>query len=216
MIKNFFKVAFRNLWKQKGYSFLNIFGLAIGMACGLLILLWIRDEQAVDNFHANGERLFSVFEKQHYDGKIASGHYTPGLLPETMKKALPEVEMSSGYDGGERMTFQVGDKILKEDGAFAGADFFRMFSYPLLEGKAESALAAPVSMAISRKMAIAFFGSPEAAIGKSIRNENRRDLKVMAVYEDVPSVTSEKFDFVINWYAYLDDNNWAKDWGNNG
>jgi putative ABC transport system permease protein len=217
MIKNFFKVAFRSLWRQKGYSFLNIFGLAIGMACSLLILLWIRDEEAVDNFHAKGDRLYSVYERQYYDGKIESGHYTPGVLPDEMKKVLPEVEMSSGFSGGERMTFQVGDKILKEDGAFAGADFFRMFSYPLLEGKVESAIAAPVSMAISRKMAVAFFGSPEAAIGKTIRNENRRDLKVMAVFEDLPSITSEKFEFIINWYAYLnDDDTWAKDWGNNG
>jgi putative ABC transport system permease protein len=216
MIKNFFKVAFRSLWRQKGYSVLNIAGLAIGMACSLLILLWIRDEEAVDNFHTNGARLYSVYERQYYDKKIESGHFTPGVLPEEMKKVLPEVEMSSGFDGGERMTFQVGDKILKEDGAFAGADFFRMFSYPLLEGKAESALAAPASMAISRKMAVAFFGSPEAAIGKTIRNENRRDLKVMAVFDDLPSIASAKFDYVINWYAYLDDNSWAKDWGNNG
>ena len=63
MLKNFFKVAFRGLWKQKGYSFLNIFGLAIGMACSLLILLWIRDEEAVDNFHAKGDRLYSVYER---------------------------------------------------------------------------------------------------------------------------------------------------------
>jgi len=216
MIRNFFKVAFRSLWKQKGYSFLNIAGLAIGMACSLLILLWIRDEEAVDNFHVNGDRLYSVYERQFYDKKIQSGHFTPGVLPDEMKKVLPEVEMSSGFDGGERMTFQVGEKILKENGAFAGADFFRMFSYPLLEGRAESALASPVSMAISRKMAVAFFGSPEAAIGKTIRNENRRDLRVMAVFEDLPSVTSEKFDYVINWYAYLEDNSWAKDWGNNG
>ena len=216
MIKNFFKVAFRSLWRQKGYSFLNLFGLAIGMACSLLILLWIRDEEAVDNFHAKGDRLYSVYERQYYDGKIESGHFTPGVLPDEMKKLLPDVEMSSGFDGGERMTFQVGEKILKEDGAFAGADFFRMFSYPLLEGRAESALAAPVSMAISRKMAVAFFGSPGAAIGKTIRNENRRDLKVTAVFENLPSITAEKFDFVINWYAYLDDNTWAKDWGNNG
>src|ERR1700722_14010607 len=145
MIKNFFKVAFRSLWRQKGYSFLNLFGLAIGMASSLLILLWIRDEEAVDKFHAKGDRLYSVYERQYYDGKIESGHFTPGVLPDEMKKVFPEVEMSSGFDGGNRMTFQVGDKILKEDGAFAGVDFFRMFSYPLLEGKAESALAAPVS-----------------------------------------------------------------------
>ena len=166
MIKNFFKVAIRSLWKQKGYSFLNIFGLAIGMACSLLILLWIRDEEAVDNFHAMGDRLYSVYERQYYDGKIESGHYTPGLLPEEMKKSLPAVEMSSGFDGGERMTFQVGEKILKEDGAFAGADFFRMFSYPLLEGNAGSALSAPVSMAISRKMAVAFLAAPRPPSGR--------------------------------------------------
>jgi putative ABC transport system permease protein len=216
MIRNFFKVAFRSLWRQKGYSFLNIAGLAIGMACSLLILLWIRDEEAVDNFHANGDRLYSVYERQYYDGKIQSGHYTPGVLPDEMKKVLPQVEMAAGFDGGERMTFQVGDKILKEDGAFAGVDFFKMFSYPLLEGNAGSALAAPVSMAISRKMAVAFFGSPQAAIGKTMRNENRRDLKVTAVFEDQPSTVSDKFEFVINWYAYLEDNDWAKDWGNNG
>jgi putative ABC transport system permease protein len=216
MLKNFFKVAIRGLWRQKGYSFLNVGGLAIGMACTLLILLWIRDERAVDNFHVNGDRLYSVFERQYYDGKIESGHFTPGVLPEEMKKVLPEVEQSTGFDGGERMTFQVGNKILKQDGAYAGADFFRMFTYPLLQGTVESALAAPANIAISRKMAVAFFGSPAAAMGKTIRNENRRDMKVTAVFEDLPSIVSQRFEYVINWYAYLEDNSWAKDWGNNG
>ncbi|HEV2355601.1 MAG TPA: ABC transporter permease [Puia sp.] len=216
MLKNFFKVAFRSLWRQRGYSFLNIFGLAVGMACSLLILLWIRDEEAVDNYHVNGDRLYSVYERQYYDGKIESGHFTPGVLPDEMKRVLPEVEIASGFNGGDRMTFQVGNKILKEDGAEAGADFFRMFSYPLLAGNASTALASPAGLAISRKMATAFFGSPEAAIGKAIRNENRRDLTVTAVFEDLPTTTSQRFDYVMNWYAYLDDNNWAKDWGNNG
>src|SRR5579872_5637130 len=216
MLKNFFKVAVRNLWRQRGYSFLNIFGLAVGMACGLLILLWIRDEEAVDNYHVKGDRLYSVYERQYYDGKIESGHFTPGVLPDEMKRVLPEVEMACGFNAGDRMTFQVGNKILKEDGAEAGADFFRMFSYPLLAGDASTALASPAGLAISRKMAIAFFGSPEAAIGKAIRNENRRDLTVTAVFEDLRSTTSQKFDYVMNWHAYLDDNTWAKDWGNNG
>ena len=65
-------------------------------------------------------------------------------------------------------------------------------------------------------MAVAFFGSPEAAIGKTIRNENRRDLKVTAVFEDLPSTVSRKFDYVLNWFAYQEDNGWAKDWDNNG
>ena len=216
MLRNFLKVAIRNLWKHKGYSALNIFGLAMGMACSLLILLWIRDEKSMDNFHVKGDRLYSVFERQYYDGKIDAGHFTPGVLPDEMKKVLPEVEMACGTSWGEDMTFQAGDKILKENGGEAGADFFRMFSYPLLAGTAESALATPSSMAISRKMAVAFFGSPQGAIGKTIRNENKRDMTVAAVFENVLENTSQKFDFVLNWYAYLDDNNWAKQWGNNG
>jgi ABC-type antimicrobial peptide transport system permease subunit len=216
MLKNFLKVAIRNLWKHKGYSALNIFGLAMGMACSLLILLWIRDEKNMDNFHVKGDRLYSVFERQYYDGKISAGYFTPGVLPDEMKKVLPEVEMACGTSWGDDMTFQAGDKILKENGGEAGADFFRMFSYPLLAGTTETALATPASMAISRKMAVAFFGSPQAAIGKTIRNENRRDMTVTAVFEDMPGNASPKFDFLLNWYAYLDDNGWAKQWGNNG
>jgi putative ABC transport system permease protein len=216
MIRNFFKVAVRNLWKQKGYSFLNIFGLAMGMTCSLLILLWLRDEKSVDGFHVKGDRLYSVFERQYYDGKIESGHFTPGVLSAEMKKVLPEVEMASGFSENGKSTFQAGDKIIKQDGSYAGADFFRMFSYPLLQGTAEAALSSPVSISISRKMAVAFFGGPQAAIGRTIRFENRKDLTVMAVFEDLPANASEKFDYLINWDTFLDDNSWAKDWGNNG
>jgi len=216
MLKNFLKVAFRNMWKQKGYSFLNIFGLAIGMACSLLILLWIRDEKSMDNFHANGDRLYSIYERQYYDGKIDAGGYTPGLLPEEMKKILPEVEASTGFLWTEKTTWQVGDKILKEQGRAASADFFRMFSFPLLQGTPATALASPAGIAISRKMAGEFFGSPQAAIGQAIRFQNRKEYKITAVFEDLPENTSNKFDYLLNWTSWLDDNTWAKDWGNNG
>jgi len=219
MFKNFFKVAIRNLWKQKGYSFLNIFGLALGMACSLLILLWIRDERSMDGFHANGDRLYLVYERQYYDGKVSSGYYTPGILADQMKKDLPEVELSAGFTGFgwlNEYTFQVGDKILKEKGRFAGADFFRMFTYPFLQGSPSTCLATPAGIAISRKMADDFFGSPGAAIGQAIRFENRKEYKIMGVFENVPENSSDKFDYIINWTAFLDENGWAKEWGNNG
>jgi len=216
MLKNFLKVAIRNLWKHKGYSFLNIFGLALGMTCSLLILLWVNDERSIDNYHANGARIYSVFENQFYDGKISSGFYTPGILPEQMKKDLPEVEMSTGFNWPNPGTFQVGDKILKETGRNAGADFFRIFSYPLLAGTPATALATPVSIAISRKMANDFFGSPQAAIGKSLLYENKKQFSITGVFEDLPDNTANKFDYLINWTAWLDDNSWARDWGNNG
>lgn len=216
MLKNFLKVALRNMWKQKGYSFLNIFGLAIGMTCSLLILLWIRDEKNMDNLHANGDRLFSIYERQYYDGKIEAGGYTPGLLPEEMKRVLPEVELSTGFTWTEKTTWQVGDKILKQEGRAASADYFRMFSIPLLQGSPATALATPVSVALSHKMANEFFGSPQAAMGQAIRFDNRKEYKVTAVFEDLPGGVSTKYDYLINWPAWLEDNKWAKDWGNNG
>ena len=216
MIKNFFKVAVRNLWKHKGYSFLNIFGLAMGLACSLLILLWIRDEKNVDAFHAKGDRLYRVYERQYYDGKIEAGYFTPGGLAVEMKKVLPEVEMSAGFSWAEKHTFQVGNKILNEKGGAAGTDYFRMFSFPLLEGSAASALATISDMAISRKMAVDLFGSPQGAIGKTLRYDNRKVFTVSSVFENLPENVSEKYDYVMNWEAFQEDNSWTKEWGNNG
>lgn len=216
MLKNFLKIALRTLWKHKGYSFLNIFGLATGMACSLLILLWIWDEKSMDNYHSKGDRLYSIYERQYYDGKITAFFGSPGILADEMKKVLPEVELASGFTWYEKNTFQVGDKILKEQGRSAGADYFRMFSLPLLQGTPASALSTPSSIAISRKMAIDFFGSVQSAIGQAIRYENKTQLKVTAVFQDQPENTSEKFEYLINWPAFLDNNSWAKDWGNNG
>jgi putative ABC transport system permease protein len=216
MLKNFLKLALRNMWKQKGYSFLNIFGLALGMACSILILLWIRDEKSTDNYHVNGNRLYSIYERQYYDGRISAFFGSPGILSDELKKVLPEVEMASAFNWAAKSTFQVGDKILKEEGRDAGADFFRMFSYALLQGNPATALSTPVSIAISRKMAVDFFGSPKAAIGQAVRFENRRQYKVTAVFEDLPENTSNKFDYLINWTSWLEDNSWAKEWGNNG
>jgi ABC-type antimicrobial peptide transport system permease subunit len=216
MIRNFFKVALRNLWKHKGYSFLNIFGLAMGMTCSLLILLWIWDEKSIDNSSPNAGRLYSVYERQYYDGKIEAGYYTPGVLAPQMKKMLPEVEMASGFTWRDDNTFQVGDKIVKEFGSSADSNFFEMFGYRLLEGSPATALASPVSLAISRKMAMDFFGSPGAAIGRTIRYENRKDFTITAVFENLPGSASDKFDYLLNWKAFLDDNSWAKEWGNNG
>jgi putative ABC transport system permease protein len=216
MLKNFFKVAMRNLWRHKGYSFLNIFGLAMGMTCSLLILLWIRDEKSIDNFHAHGDRLYTVYERQYYDGKAEAGYYTPGLLPAEMKKILPEVALATGFTYEGKNTFQVGDKIIKEDGSSASPDFFKMFSYPLLQGNPATALSTPVSIAVSRKMAADFFGSPRAAIGQTIRYQNKKDFTITAVFDDLPDNASDKFDYLTNWDAFLDENSWAKEWGNNG
>jgi ABC-type antimicrobial peptide transport system permease subunit len=216
MIRNYLKIAWRNLVKNKAHTFINIAGLSVGLVCGLLILLWVQNELSMDKFHKNDARLYSVLERQYYDHKTHGSYNTPGPTAGEMKKVLPEVEyaVSLGFD--QKNTFQVGDKILKQDGSSASADYFAMFSFPLLQGSAKTALNSPVSLAISHKMANVFFGSPENAIGKTIRYENKKNLTVTAVFEDLPKNASQKFDYLVNWFDFLEENNWARDWDNQG
>ncbi len=216
MLKNYFLLAMRNLKRNKVFSFINIMGLALGLACSLLILLWVRDERSIDDYHINGSRLYSVYQRQYYDNKIETFHGGPGLLAQEMKKVFPEVEYSSGFAWNDLSTFQVGDKILKEEGNHADKDYFKMFSLPLLEGNVNTALNTISSIAISHKMANDFFGSPRAAIGKTIRFQNYRDYEIRAVFENIPANSSNKFDYLINWDSFMVDNDWARDWGNNG
>ena len=217
MFQNYFKIAWRNLIRNKAFSGINILGLALGMGCSLLIFLWVQDELQVDNYHVNGPQLYNVMQRQFYDGKVETGRFTPGVLADELKKQFPEIVHAAGYTGWEaQMTFAVGDRINKETGHWAGADWFKMFSIPLLAGTPATALTSPTGMAISRKVAEFYFGNPVAALGKSIRIDNKRDYQVTAVFENLPDHSSDKYDFLINWQDCVTRNPWMKEWGNNG
>src|SRR5205814_5288072 len=144
MFKNYIITALRNLWRNKFFSFINILGLVLGMTCSLLILLWVKDEKSIDALHTNSAQLYAVYERQFNDEKVDAGYYTPGPLGDELKKKIPEVVYaSSSRQNNDINTFELGDKILKEQGNFAGADFFKMFSYPLLFGNAQTVLNSP-------------------------------------------------------------------------
>src|SRR6266498_2260000 len=216
MFKNYLKIAFRNLWKNKAFSLINIMGLALGLTCSLLIMLWVNDEYNVDAFHKNGSQLYSVYEKQYRDGRVDAFHGGPGIMADELKRVMPEVQYATNYAWNELSTFEANNKIIKENGNHAGQDFFKMFTYHLLEGNAATALQTPLDIAISKKMAEDFFGSPQQAIGKTIRYNNKKDLKITAVFDNVPTSSSLRFDYILNWQIFLEDNSWAKNWTNNG
>ena len=215
MLRNYFKIAWRNIAHNKSFSTINILGLALGMACSLLIGLWIQDEFSVDTYHANGPQLYKVMERQFYDGKVDAGDGTPALLADELKKEFPEIAYAATLSWEEDRTFSVGDKLNKEKGRAVGSDWFKMFSIPLLAGTAETALNAPTNIAISRKLAQNYFGSPQSAIGKSIRIGGKDDYQVSAVFEDIPSTSSETYDYLLTWQDLLKRNEWLKDWGTN-
>lgn len=215
MLKNYFRTAWRTIRSNTTFYSLNLSGLALGITCSLLIFLWVHDELSVDRFHVHGDRLYLLYENEHLDGKIVSGYWTPGLLAQELRKKIPEVQYATDMFGHDGANFEAGDKRLKENGLGADSDFFQMFTYPLLLGDPATALHSPADIAISDQMATRFFGSPTAAMGQTIRWENRRDFIVSAVFAEPPANSSAKFDYVINWAAELDANPWLKNWENN-
>lgn len=218
MFKNYFKIAWRNLVRNKTFSIINISGLALGITCSMLIILWVQDERNIDGFHTNGKQLFQVYERNYYDGKVDAGYSTQGLLADELKRVIPEVQYTSGLEyvapPGTSSTVEAGNKINKMTGFYAGQDFFSMFSYQLLQGRPATALIAPGAVAVSRKMAEYFFGDISNAIGKTIRFENKEDLRVTAVFENIPANSSQQFDFLRSWTDFIKQNAWVNNWGN--
>ncbi len=224
MLANYLKIALRNISRHKGYAAINILGLALGMTCCLFILLWVRDERSVDHFHAQGQNIYSVYKTVTADGKT-DGSYTtplrvvqgqPAQFPlDGVTGAIPGIVHTAYYTTGYELpwghaeTFQVGDKIVKLEGARAGADFFRMFSYPLIEGNPATALNNVTGISVSRRMANLFWGSPAAAMGKTIRYENQRDFTVTSVFEDIPLHSTQRFEYLFSWEAHKTILSWA-------
>jgi putative ABC transport system permease protein len=216
MFRNYVKAAWRNLLRDKSHTIINISGLSIGLTCSLLIFLWVTSELSVDAFFPNGGRMYAIYERQFSDNQVRGLYNTPAQLSGELKKEIPEIEYATSIDENSEKTFRVGEKALKMEGCSADSDFFKVFSYPLIEGSAETALNSPECLAISQAMAASLFGSAEAAIGKTLRYENRKDFKVTAVFENLPQIVSRRFDFVLNWFNFTDDHAWSTMWGYNG
>ncbi len=217
MLRNYLKVALRNIWRNKVFSFINVFGLALGLACSLLILLWVRDELRYDQFHVHGEQLYRVMENQQWSGvEINSVQATPGPLASALKAEIPEVQYASKVTWEQEDLLTVGNKANKEKGHYASPDFFRMFSFPLVQGNPSTAIASPTSMVISQTLAKKYFGTEEAAMGKYIRVNNKDHFLVTGIMRDIPENSSLKFDYVLPEVYYENDNKWLKEWGSNG
>jgi len=216
MFRNYLKIAWRNIVRNKAHSLINISGLAVGMACSMLILLWVQNELDVDAWHKNGPRIYDVYELTHFNHKDEASYGTPALIAGEVKKVIPDIQYATQMAWLESHNFRVGDKALKLNGSFASADYFKMFDTKLLEGNAQNALNTLYGIAISHKMANQLFGSPAAAIGKNLLLENTMGLTVSAVFEDLPDITSTRFEYLLNWQQFLNENGWAKDWGNAG
>ena len=220
MLINYLKVALRNLRQNASFSVLNILGLSLGLACSLLILLWVRDEESVDSFNSNKDQLYVMYERGFSpDNKISADYSAPAPLGAELKRSIPEVRYAVSTDWGDDFTFRATDKALKARGGYAGEDFFKMFSYPLLQGNSNSALTQPEGIVISKTLAVNLFGSTGAAMGKTLRRDldsSWKNFVVTGVFDDVPQNSSLKFEFLMSWKAYYQEHPAWERWDNSG
>lgn len=205
MFINYFKTAWRNIIKSKGYSTLNILGLATGMAVALLIGLWVYNEYSFNKSLPEYERVYQV--KRNYDsnGDTLTFSTTSLRLAEALRNDIPEIENVVESDWMGQHGLMVGDKKIYLRGAQSGSDFFKVFQYPLLTGTAAEVLKDPYSIVLTESTAKALFGN-EDPINKLVRFDNMDDLKVTGLMKDVPANSS----FQINWvvpFSYMETHN---------
>ncbi len=209
MFQHYVSVALRNLKRNKAFSAINIFGLGLGLACSLFIYLWVQDELSHDRFHEHGERLNRVMTHSlAKDGSINSSFdSTPGLLADALEKEIPEVAHAATITWDRSVFFTVGQHLGRETGCFSGPDFFKLFSFPLLQGDSRMVLASPDNIVISEKLAQSYFGKVNP-IGKTIRVDNKKDYLVSGIFS-VPENSSVRFDFVFPIKNFVDENPWV-------
>ncbi|MCK0161262.1 ABC transporter permease [Allomuricauda sp. F6463D] len=215
MLKNNIKIAWRNLWKNKGYSLLNIFGLAIGITCAAMILLWVEDEVGYDKNFAKQDVVYYVPTNQQYDGEWRTFFQaTPGPLAEVLKEEIPGI-VGSARTKGEELLFRANEISINKTGRFADPDFLSMFSLTFVEGNLESAFDEVDAIIISQETAKQLFGENTSAIGKVVRINNDTNYTISGVYEDLPNNVTYSFDWVAPFERFAAGKEWMKEYGAN-
>ncbi|MES1223039.1 MAG: ABC transporter permease, partial [Bacteroidota bacterium] len=218
MIKNYFKIAWRNLVKNKVYSFINIAGLAAGMAVAMIIGLWIYDEASANRHFKNYNSLYQVMMFQTFDGKRGSQEALPYPIGEELKAKHPDLKAVAMCDWGQNHSLMYGDKKISKPGHFIGEEAVDMFSLKILNGD-KHPLHEPYSIVLTDETAKILFGS-ENPVGKMIKMDNETNLKVTAVVPKQPKNSSLTFDYLIPWsiqesiYTYIKQYH-KTNWGNN-
>jgi len=214
MIGNYFKTTLRSLLKNRAYSFLNIAGLATGIACASLIFLWVQDELTFNHNFEKRNNLFTIYENQTYDGKMSTFHATPGPMAKGMKSDFPEVKAIARTSGSDHLLFSLGEKAITEEGSYADPEIFSMLKLPFVQGDVSSVFKELHSVVINTSMAKKFFGTADA-VGKTLKINNEQEYTVTGVFNDLPKNSTFQFQWLAPIANVDNKMPWMQNWGAN-
>ena len=210
MLKNYLLISFRTLYRNSFYSLINIVGLSVGIACSILILLWVADELSFDRFHQSYERTQKILVNQEFSGKISTGHAGPYPLAAAIKSASAGVKHVVITNHGEGDVLAIGEKKVTKFGLAVSDDFLKMFSFPFVHGDVNTALNDLSSIVLTESTAKALFGDNDP-VGQLILFAASKELKVTGVIKDVPAQSTLQFDYLLPFAQYEAMNDWVRE-----
>jgi len=217
MFRTTLKAGLRNFWKNRSYSFLNILGLAIGVACAGLIFLWVEDETSFDQVHIKKERIYMVMNNWPFSQHFSTYESTPGLMGPAIKSEIPGVANTCRTTEGRRTgLIEIGNKSVYADGLYADSTLFKMFTIRFAQGTAGTAFTQTHSMVITEKAARKFFGGDKNVIGRTVRLDNKQDYKITGIVNDLPENSSIQFEWLLPFDIFYKENSWLSNWDSNG
>jgi len=202
MIKSYIRIAWRNLFRNKGFSITNLVGLTIGMTCTLLILLWVRDELTYDQFHTNYKNIYQVIANRDFKNQMFTDRSMVLPLATSLEAAYPQIKNAVASTYNQDHVLASGNAKLTKNGITVSAHFFNMFTWKFLKGNPATALSDPSSIVLTESTAKAIFGNADP-INRMLKMDNKNNYKVSAVLEDLPGNSTIQFDYV-NTFNYSD------------
>ncbi|MCG8307547.1 MAG: ABC transporter permease [Cytophagales bacterium] len=221
MFRHNFIISLRNFYRYRTSFVINMAGLSTGLACSLLIYLWVSDELATDKFHEKDGRLYQVLERRMGNEGWGTADETSGPMADLIKEEMPEVEYSTAvgpvwWPGFDNFTVSVGQHSVRAAGQYAGRDYFNIFSFDLLTGSKDRVLSDKNSIVLSEELAIKLFKSIEDAVGQVVMINQEQEFIISGVMKNVPSQSSIQFDLVMPFENLEDLKPWVKSWGHSG
>ena len=215
MFINNLKIAWRNFIKDRQFTILNLIGLSTGLACTLLIYLWVSDEMSFDKFHEKDRQLYQLMERRQFPDRVDISDESSGMLGETLAKETPEIEYATAVAPAawfQKYTLSVGEKNLKAVGQYVGKDYFNIFSFKLIAGNKNQVLSDKNSIVISKDLARKLFNTTENIVGKSIQFEHKEVFSVSGIFERLPLQSSQQFDFLLSFEYFKQIQGWVRNW----